>query len=98
MGSAILQKLSEQCGLTLATTHHADIKRMAEINSDFVNASMEFDSVSLKPTYRLLWGHAGESNALHIAHTLGFDPAVVEDAKNILEEEQGEFICAEYVV
>lgn len=62
---------------------------MAEVNPGFINASMEFDLVSLKPTYRLLWGHAGESNALNIATTLGFDPLVVQGAKNILDEEQG---------
>lgn len=89
LGCAVLERLANQCKLTVATTHHAEIKELAEDNPMFVNASMEFDPVTLKPTYKLLWGKSGESNALDIALTLGFDPLVVKDARHILEEERG---------
>ena len=52
-------------------------------DSRFINASVEFDLASLKPTYRLLWGEGGLSNALAVAEGLGFDPKVVQRARDI---------------
>lgn len=49
----------------------------------FINASVEFDLATLKPTYRLLWGQGGLSNALAVAEGLGFDPLVVQRAREI---------------
>ncbi len=49
----------------------------------FINASVEFDLATLKPTYRLLWGEGGLSNALAVAQGLGFDPKVVQRAREI---------------
>lgn len=49
----------------------------------FVNASVEFDVASLRPTYRLQWGAAGESNALAVAQGLGFSPEVVAAARQV---------------
>jgi hypothetical protein len=62
-----------QARLTLATTHHAELKRVAEEDGRYVNVSMAFDTASLRPSYRLVWGAAGASNALDIAQSLGFD-------------------------
>ena len=49
----------------------------------FVNASVEFDVASLRPTYRLVWGEAGESNALAVAQGLGFAPPIVAAAREV---------------
>lgn len=63
--------------MTFTTTHHAEVKDEAEDNGEFVNASVQFDVATLQPTYKLVWGALGESNALAVAQTLGFDRRVV---------------------
>ncbi|EFJ40148.1 hypothetical protein VOLCADRAFT_121755 [Volvox carteri f. nagariensis] len=73
LARAVLDRLAGQARLTLATTHHAELKRAAEEDGRYVNVSMAFDTASLRPTYRLCWGAAGASNALDIAEALGFD-------------------------
>jgi DNA mismatch repair protein MutS2 len=50
---------------------------------------LEFNTLTLQPTYRLLWGSAGSSNALDIATALGFDPAVLADARILARAELG---------
>ncbi len=52
---------------------YTELKHVATEDSRYCNVSMEFDTVSLRPTYKLLWGSVGASNALDIARTLGFD-------------------------
>eukprot|EP00210_Caulerpa_lentillifera_P002502 g2399.t1 len=86
LGSSILCTLSEISGLTVATTHHAEIKELADHNPAFLNASMEFNAQTLKPTYRLIWGSMGQSNALEICSALSFDPKIVHEAKKWLEK------------
>lgn len=63
------------------TTHHAEVKDEAQTRPDYVNVACEFDTATLKPTYRLQWGQHGASNALAIARTLGFDRAVIAAAE-----------------
>lgn len=81
---ALLEALADRCALTLATTHQELVKEVADRDPRFVNASVEFDIESLRPTYRLSWGQAGASNALNVAQALGFDPAVVREARAVL--------------
>lgn len=78
---ALLQSLADRSRLTVATTHFGELKALKYQDDRFENASVEFDDVSLSPTYRLLWGIPGRSNALNIARRLGLDPAVVDCAQ-----------------
>ena len=57
-------------------------------DSRFINASVEFDLATLRPTYKLLWGEGGLSNALAVAAGLGFDPKVVQRASEIAAKGQ----------
>jgi len=78
---ALLKHLADHAGLTIATTHFGELKALKYEDDRFENASVEFDDVSLSPTYRLLWGIPGRSNALTIARRLGLDAGVVEQAQ-----------------
>ena len=68
--------------LTIATTHFGELKALKYEDERFENASVEFDEATLSPTYRLLWGIPGRSNALAIASRLGLKADVVEKAKD----------------
>ncbi|QUS61780.1 endonuclease MutS2 [Synechocystis sp. PCC 7339] len=81
---ALLRHLADQPCLTVATTHYGELKALKYQDARFENASVEFDDQSLSPTYRLLWGIPGRSNALAIAQRLGLPLAVVEQAKERL--------------
>lgn len=78
---ALLNYLAEHAQLTIATTHYGELKALKYQDERFENASVEFDDVTLSPTYRLLWGIPGRSNALTIARRLGLNPDVVDQAQ-----------------
>lgn len=78
---ALLKYLADQAGLTVATTHFGELKALKYQDERFENASVEFDVVSLSPTYRLLWGIPGRSNALTIASRLGLQADIITAAK-----------------
>lgn len=78
---ALLRYLADHAALTVATTHYGELKALKYQDERFENASVEFDDVTLSPTYRLLWGIPGRSNALAIAQRLGLNPAIVEAAR-----------------
>lgn len=78
---ALLQHLANRAQLTLATTHFGELKALKYEDERFENASVEFDERSLQPTYRLLWGIPGRSNALTIARRLGLNPAIIDEAQ-----------------
>lgn len=73
---ALLQYLADHALLTVATTHFGELKALKYQDDRFENASVEFDDSSLQPTYRLLWGIPGRSNALTIAKRLGLLPEI----------------------
>eukprot|EP00887_Chlorella_sp_A99_P006230 scaffold3.g6230.t1 len=81
LAAALLLHLRRRAALTYATTHHAELKELASATPGLVNASVEFDVATLRPTYRLLWGQAGESNALSVAEGLGFSAGMVREAR-----------------
>jgi len=74
---ALLQYLADHAQLTVATTHFGELKALKYEDQRFENASVEFDDATLSPTYRLLWGIPGRSNALAIALRLGLKAEVV---------------------
>jgi DNA mismatch repair protein MutS2 len=80
---ALLQHLASSASLTVATTHFGELKALKYQDDRFENASVEFDDVSLSPTYRLLWGIPGRSNALTIANRLGMPAEIVEVARTL---------------
>ncbi len=80
----ILNKLAKNNILNVVTTHYGELKALEYSNSFFKNASVEFNTETLKPTYKLLIGIPGLSNAISIASNLGLDKDIVESAKTIL--------------
>lgn len=84
LGIALLDWLRERKSLVLATTHHNPIKRFA-LSADLIEtASVEFDISTLSPTYRILMGIPGRSNALLIAEKLGMPQAIIKRAESAM--------------
>lgn len=84
LGMAILESFAESGSLlTMATTHHGELKTLKYSNSAFENACMEFDDLNLKPTYKILWGVPGRSNAINIADRLGLPCDIIESAREL---------------
>jgi len=81
---ALLQYLAEHGLLTIATTHYGELKALKYQDARFENASVEFDDSTLQPTYRLLWGIPGRSNALTIAQRLGLNTDIIESAQSLV--------------
>lgn len=85
LAMAILEQLRLTSIKTMATTHYPELKAYG-IETDFVeNASMEFDSTRLKPTYRFMQGVPGRSNAFEIASRLGLAPHIVKEAQEMTD-------------
>jgi DNA mismatch repair protein MutS2 len=78
---ALLNYLADHAQLTIATTHFGELKALKYQDDRFENASVEFNDVTLSPTYRLLWGIPGRSNALAIARRLGLKEEIITSAQ-----------------
>lgn len=84
LAQGILEKLSQKQVTSVITTHYGELKALEYSNSFFKNASVEFNTETLKPTYKLLIGIPGLSNAISIAANLGLDKDIVEQVKTTL--------------
>ena len=84
LATALLKYFAEHAGLTMATTHYGELKTLKYQDERFENASVEFNDETLSPTYRLLWGIPGRSNALSIAQRLGLDSTIITAAKELV--------------
>lgn len=88
---SILEYFKENNILTVATTHYQELKRYAMLNENVQNASVEFDIENLKPTYRLLLGIPGKSNAFAISEKLGIKKVIIDRAKTLMDKNDVEF-------
>jgi DNA mismatch repair protein MutS2 len=91
LATAILEHLIEIGARTVATTHYSELKSFAYLRREVENASVEFNIRTLRPTYRLLIGIPGSSNAFAISGRLGLRQEIIAAAKLHLNKEHAEF-------
>ncbi len=91
---AMIERLKCQGAKLMVTTHYQELKRYAIDTPDVENASCEFDLETLQPTYRLLIGSPGKSNAFAISRSLGMPEDVIEHAKKLVSSENLQFETA----
>ena len=84
LAQVILEKLAQKEVTSTITTHYGELKALEYTNPYFKNASVEFNTETLKPTYKLLIGIPGLSNAISIASNLGLDKELAQKAKDII--------------
>lgn len=85
LATATIEKFNRRAALTLVTTHHAELKDIATRDPEVMNAAVEFDLPTLKPTYRILWGTTGDSMALQVARTVGLKEEILVEAEGLLK-------------
>lgn len=88
---SILDNLLQRNVTAMATTHYSELKQYALSTEQVENASCEFDVESLQPTYRLLIGVPGKSNAFAISSKLGLSDEIIEKAKSLVDEDAKSF-------
>lgn len=88
---SVIENLRSKGAVIAATTHYAELKAYALDTAGVTNGCCEFDVETLRPTYRLLIGVPGRSNAFAISEHLGMDKAVVEHAKRIVNSDNRDF-------
>ena len=91
LGISILSFLKNIGARTMATTHYSELKLFALSTEGVQNASCEFDVETLRPTYRLLIGIPGKSNAFAISKKLGLPDYIIDDAKSRIDSDNEQF-------
>lgn len=91
LAKAIIMKLRENKANVITTTHYAELKSFALDTDGVENACCEFDVATLKPTYKLLIGVPGRSNAFAISQKLGISEDIISDAQNMISDENKRF-------
>ena len=91
LATAILEKTKEAGALTAATTHYSELKVYALETEGVQNASCEFDVETLRPTYKLVVGTPGKSNAFAISEKLGLSACIIERAERLIEHDDKRF-------
>ena len=87
LAQAILKELTNKNIINIVTTHYGEMKSLAFNDKRFQNACVEFDLNTLKPTYNLLMGIPGASNAINIAQNMDISPEIINNAKTIYESQ-----------
>ena len=88
---SILEYIKKFDALTVSTTHYQELKKYALVTNGFENASVEFDTETLQPTYKLLVGIPGKSNAFEISKKLGLLEDIINRASSLLTSEDVNF-------
>ena len=91
LATAILEELRQKGAKIAATTHYAELKTYALETPGVCNASCEFDVATLMPTYKLIIGMPGRSNAFAISQRLGLDAHIIDRAKALVDDEDARF-------
>ena len=88
LAAAILLELKEKNALVFASTHHGNLKLIANDEKEFINAAMEFDHKNLIPTYQFKLGIPGSSYAFEIARRIGIDESLLNNALSVMDTDK----------
>lgn len=86
LATSILRYIKNRVNVAVVSTHYGDLSRLKDNEARFQNAAMEFSMETLQPTFRVLWGSTGESNALRVAKSIGFNTRIIANAQEWTEK------------